>query len=159
MQTFMPYINPLESVQSLSTQHLNKQRIEAMGIYQRLVTPRKFTSYLNHPAVLMWKGYETALAHYFNCCLVEWVGRGFKNNMSPLSFSSWTAKTTPPWVSWDRVHWVHQRRLAAKNELYQRLFEVDPLDKEHNLWPVTKRGLNPDYRRYLVESHQYHKGF
>lgn len=60
MMTFLPHEDFEKSAQSLDYRRLGKQRVEAMQIYNCLLKP---TRWKNHPAVLMWSGYEDALAH------------------------------------------------------------------------------------------------
>jgi len=91
MQTFLPYPNLYESVKCLDDKRLGKQRVEAMQMYNCLVEGSRWE---NHPAVVMWRGYEHILATYHNICIEEWVRRKKVNTMvmlptTPLPNSKW----------------------------------------------------------------------
>ncbi|AYV86002.1 MAG: hypothetical protein Solivirus3_2 [Solivirus sp.] len=43
----------------------------------RLIT----SSYMNHPIITAWLGYNNALKYYINCHIDEWISRGFQNTM------------------------------------------------------------------------------
>lgn len=81
MQTFLPYVNFYESAKCLDYRRLGKQRVQAKQIYDILTGNTKSKAWSNHPATKMWSGYEDALALYYNEIVVEWIARGYKNNM------------------------------------------------------------------------------
>ena len=64
-----------------------------------------------HPIVLMWCGYENGLKFYINLCIMEWVNRGFKNNMK---FHIIFEYTLPWWVQSSKLHKIHQASLLNK---------------------------------------------
>lgn len=82
MQTFLPYADIYKSSQCLDNKRLGKQRVEAWQILNVLTNPEAKQGWKNHPAVLMWKGYEHILADYGLACCVEWRARGFVDNMA-----------------------------------------------------------------------------
>ena len=81
MQTFLPYPNFEKSIKTLDYRRLGKQRVEAFQILNILLNRTKSSAWRNHPAVLMWRGYENALKIYLNLCISEWISRGYKNTM------------------------------------------------------------------------------
>ena len=75
VQTFLPYPDFEQSARVLDPKRLGKQRVETIQVVRALTRPTY--GWANHPAVLMWKGYEEALGRYgFVCCEV-WTERGF----------------------------------------------------------------------------------
>ena len=84
--TFLPYPDFQKSLASLDDKRLGKQRSEAL-ILHRALQKDKSHSWTNHPATLMWEGYDNALALYLYFNIKEWQKRGFKNNMNYLRIS------------------------------------------------------------------------
>jgi len=98
MQTFLPYRNFRESAECLDYKRLGKQRVEAWQILNALVNKRNGVTqkldkngklrkigWLNHPAVIMWEGYEQALKEYYNTMVMVWEEKGYNNSMVLLS--------------------------------------------------------------------------
>jgi hypothetical protein len=87
----------------------------------------------NHPAILMWKGYEEALKKYYNVTLAEWVERGYINNMPFLKVYT---IIYPPWLGKDKFHSSHRSALLFKNfEFYsQYRWKEKPIINYY--WPV-----------------------
>jgi len=59
------------------------------------------TGFMNHPAVIMWLGYEEALKDYINAHIEVWISRGYNNTMATYSVSS--KYDRPPWTYSDSV--------------------------------------------------------
>lgn len=62
-----------------------KNKVVDTGPPERFIHPYEHfvsTGYMNHPAVIMWLGYENALADYINAHIDVWIARGYKNTMS-----------------------------------------------------------------------------
>lgn len=132
MQTFLPYPSFVESVACLDSKRLGCQRKEAMQILKTLREGRK--AWANHPAVLMWKGYEDALSFYYHCCLSEWEGRGYKNNMPYPDLPKWMA--FPSWLGDPVFHASHRSNLLRKDpEHYGQFGWKEPNDLDY-FWPV-----------------------
>jgi hypothetical protein len=70
---------------TLDGKRLNKQKVEANQILNASLGLTK--GWINHPAVLMWKGYSNALKYYFNEIAKACIRRGFKNNMPLYEFT------------------------------------------------------------------------
>lgn len=135
MQTFLPYSDFKKSAQSLDYKRLGKQRVEASQIYHCLTD--KPSRWKNHPAVLMWAGYEDALAEYHNEMIAEWIARGYNNNMQYIQNKNKHIKY-PWWLGNNNFHRAMRSRLIEKlPEFYQSKFP-DDIDFNENkyLWPV-----------------------
>lgn len=152
MQTFLPYPDFAKSAQSLDYRRLGKQRVEAMqminiltgkhneknkhimlDIFSTLDSKKGKSSWANHPAVLMWKGHENALKHYFNVISLEWIGRGYKHNMGFIDINE--SFDFPKWIGDERFHLAHQSNLIRKKpEYYGPMFPGVPDDLEY-VWP------------------------
>src|SRR5918998_3155188 len=75
MQTFTPYADFEASARALDPKRLGKQRVEVIQIVRALTVPGYAWS--QHPAVLMWKGYEEALGRYGLTMCEVWLELGF----------------------------------------------------------------------------------
>lgn len=133
MQTFLPYPSFSKSARVLDYRRLGKQRVEARQILDTL--EGKSNGWANHPAVLMWKGYESALKLYFNNVSIEWINRGYKHNMGLYDVSDYVEK--PFWFGDADFHKTHQSNLVRKNAtFYGPLFPGIPDDLEY-IWPCS----------------------
>lgn len=156
MQTFLVDKSFRYCAAFLDSKRLGKQRVECMQIYNAL-QKRKVGNkggWVNHPAVLMWEGFEEHLKCYQYCMIDEWVRRGYKNNMTLIAPEiklekcsitcatndkvidvDWYCKVKPlPWLT-DELIESHQSNLVRKDpEYYKKLFNV-PDDIEY-IWPV-----------------------
>lgn len=136
MQTFLPYASFTDTVRCLDWRRLGKQRVEACQI---LNTLRGLTDgWANHPAVKMWKGYEPALAAYMNCCISEWIKRGYNNNMLLEPVEDYVL---PDWIGWDDFHASHRSNLLRKDAIYYGQFGWIEPDNLPYVWP-SKRLTN-----------------
>lgn len=92
MQTFLPYCDFMQSAESLDNKRAFKQVVEAKQIICSLRSTNlpddwmNSTSYINqiyknHPARLMWVGYEDCLKEYYNFFL-RYVKYKLKYNTS-----------------------------------------------------------------------------
>jgi len=137
MQTFLPYAGFRSSMQVLDYRRLGKQRVEA----RQILTALEFGSvsrWRNHPAVLMWKGYEWALQLYSNEAILEWSKRGYKNTMTLFSVDM-SAVIYPKWIGNTTFHASHRSNLLRKDPIYYAQFNWrEPSDLPY-FWP-TKEG-------------------
>ena len=92
MQTFLISPDYSETSKILDYRRLGKQRVECWQILNILLTlkihPNTKLAWMNHPAVLMWKGYEYQLCKYGIEISKNWINRGYKDSMLP-KFQSW----------------------------------------------------------------------
>jgi hypothetical protein len=140
MQTFLPYENFQESAKCLDRQRLGKQRVEALMIL-RCNTGHSVP--LNHPAAIMWKGYDGQLLAYINAMREEWIRRGYSDNLGDETdrFARVVCSMTKPsWLGDERLHANHRGRLIAKLPKWY-VEEFGGINTEdYNLWPVTTAG-------------------
>ena len=136
MQTFLPYPNFFKTVRCLDWKRLGKQRVEAyqlINILTDLNSTKK--GWRHHPAALMWSGFEESLKLYCNCCISEWISRGYKNNMKQYEIDFSKLKF-PCWFGNDQFHSTHRSNLLRKNfEYYSQFGWKESADLEY-FWPV-----------------------
>lgn len=150
MQTFTPYADFEESLRTLDSKRLGKQRVEVIQIVRALTVPGYAWS--SHPAVLMWKGYEEALGRYGLTCCAVWVERGFGDSCAVTIIADLRAAgiaeirsypdlaaagALPPWLFDEAVLLSHRSALLRKDrQHYAALFPPDtPPDLDY-VWPV-----------------------
>lgn len=145
MQTFLPYSDFNLSAQCLDNKRLNKQILETWQIYQSLT----ITSYgwKHHPAVKMWKGYESKLLDYGLCVYLEWKERSNKDHKSGLLIYKEFLKVDefayPYWFGDDKFHSSHRAALLYKDYTWYKQFAWNELPAIPNVkgslpyyWPV-----------------------
>lgn len=135
MQTFLPYADFRKTVKCLYYRRLGKQRVEAYQILK--ILNGETNRWVNHPAVLMWRGYENALGLYMNHCILEWVNRGYNNNMR---YSTIVASdiVLPSWFGDENFHASHRSNLLRKNFEYYSQFGWNETPELEYVWPVRK---------------------
>ena len=142
MQTFLPHPDFAASARCLDNRRLGKQRVEGMQIMKACIYK---SSWGNHPAVLMWRGYERALHLYVQDICIEWVHRGFRDTCSVKTRDFCTDEGVfqdelimPPWLGREDFHLAHRSNLVRKDPVfYGRLWPDVPADLPY-VWPVTK---------------------
>ncbi|WP_435770208.1 MSMEG_6728 family protein [Nocardioides sp. SYSU DS0651] len=149
MQTFLPHPSFERSARALDAKRLGKQRVETIQVVRALTRPGY--GWANHPAVLMWKGYEEALGRYgFTCCEV-WTELGFGDTCALTIATDLreagvatvrseqqlaAAGALPPWLGDEALHRSHQSALVRKDPAhYAPLFPGVPDDLPY-VWPV-----------------------
>ena len=144
MQTFLPYSDFKTSAEVLDYRRLGKQRVEA---FQLLIAiddqwaleerARKglmggVKGWRNHPAAIMWRGYNQALRFYMNTMIQEWVKRGYRNTMSLAPIET---LTMPHWLGSEEFHASHRSNLLRKNiEFYAKRGWIEDVNKPY-VWP------------------------
>lgn len=137
MQTFLPYSDFRKSLSVLDYRRLGKQRVEASQIISVLEgrptkSGKSYKGWKNHPAVLMWKGYEDALKLYYNECVKEWVRRGYNNTMRLEDVQG--TPEMPHWLGREDFHASHRSNLLRKDkDFYSRVFKEEEDDKPY-IW-------------------------
>lgn len=137
MQTFLPYQSFQQSAFCLDRARLGKQRVECKQIYTALVDPTY--GWQSHPAVVMWRGHEQALALYALVICEEWLARGYADTLrqwfadravvtaAPVSF--------PSWLGNEAFHASHRSNLLRKSPDWYRQFGwSEPATLEY-VWP------------------------
>ena len=133
MQTFLPYPDLEQSARVLDYRRLGKQRVEAYQILRALRGLSK--GWVNHPATVMWRGYESALEQYLRAMILEWIARGYSNTMDIPDLDI-TAQF-PMWFGDDRVHASHRANLKRKDPTHYAMFDEDP--NMPYFWPITNK--------------------
>lgn len=132
MQTFLPYPHFEQSVRVLDYRRLGKQRVEAFQIMKALNDPDY--GWQNHPAVKMWRGHMDTLKVYYNCCIDEWVRRGYRNSME--KHTDINLKPVPAWFGDERFHASHRSNLLRKDPIHYGQFGwSEPADLPY-VWPT-----------------------
>jgi len=134
MQTFMPYPNIKNSLKSLDSRRLGKQRVEAFQILNILLNRTKTKGWRNHPAVKMWKGYENALKLYFNKALKLWIAKGYKNTMKQEIIEG--KIVLPKWFGKEEFHASHRSNLLRKDEEFYSKFGWNEKNNLAYCWPI-----------------------
>ncbi|WP_292487085.1 pyrimidine dimer DNA glycosylase/endonuclease V [Methanohalobium sp.] len=135
MQTFLPYPSFIESAKSLDYRRLGKQRVEAYQILKNLIRERD--RWYNHPAVQMWINHEEALKFYYDTILIEWIKRGYENNM-PFMLVNRNELVFPEWLGSKDFHDSHKSNLLRKNYGYYSRFNWNVSDDYQYVWPNRK---------------------
>ena len=140
MQTFITDFDLEKSAKNLDNKRLGKQRIEAIQIAKILIEGENYR-WKNHPAVLMWKGYEAFLVKkYIKAILKEWNSREFSNTKSlkdyrrlyRLVFHMEIIK--PDWITAELIK-SHRSKLIQKHPDYYKKIWPDIPDNLEYIWP------------------------
>jgi hypothetical protein len=149
VQTFLPYADFERSARSLDQKRLGKQRVEVIQVVRGLV--QADYGWKNHPAVLMWKGYEEALGRYGLVCCEVWTELGFGDTCAATiaadlrGFGVEAVRTQaelaeagalPPWLGDEALHQSHRSSLVRKDQEHYRPLFPDVPDDLPYVWPV-----------------------
>jgi|TARA_R110001592_G_scaffold21947_2_gene87812 hypothetical protein len=137
LQTFLPYKSFEKTAECLDYRRLGKQRVEALQIFNALTgvptkSGKSYTGWLNHPAVIMWKGYEEALLLYKNKMIEEWILRGYNNTMDMIGLSD--NIEMPRWLGNSKLHASHRSNLLRKDYEYYSKFNWEESDDMEYYW-------------------------
>jgi Pyrimidine dimer DNA glycosylase len=167
VQTFLPYADFERSVRVLDPKRLGKQRVETIQVVRALTRPGY--GWANHPAVLMWKGFEEALGRYgFTCCDV-WTELGFGDTCALTIATDLRAAgvntvrtqrdlaavdALPGWLGDEALHRSHRSALVRKDPArYRPLFPDVPDDLPY-VWPVRSQTVIAAEQRRLKNDAQ-----
>jgi hypothetical protein len=137
VQTFLPFPDFERSIRALDFVRCRNQVRETKTLLSILVAG-KTGGWASHPACLMWRGHESALAQYgiVNCRVNRL--RGWQYNSLPF-FEGVLADigtlTRPPWLGHEGFHRSHRANLCRKQPGWYnpRLGRHEP---EPYVWPV-----------------------
>lgn len=133
MQTFLPFANFAVSAMLLDQKRLGKQRLECRQILSAI---DHGGGWRHHPAVRMWRGHERALELYHDCCVREWIRRGYVNNMEQI-LPPLDEVVMPPWLGGEEFHASHRSQLMKKDwEWYGRFGWTELVGLDY-VWPVS----------------------
>lgn len=149
MQTFLPYVDFKHSARVLDRARLGKQRVECKQILD--VLHGRSRGPVNHPAIVMWRGYERALLDYGFTMAFEWQGRGYEDNMRAILNGCYMALISAPyrrphWLGDQRVHSSHRASLLHKMPEHYRQFRWKEEAKLHYFWPGPKEEATQNVR-------------
>jgi len=133
MQTFLPYPDFQETAKCLDWRRLGKQRVEAQQILNTLSKSSK-KGWKNHPAVLMWEGFEECLKHYRNTMIQEWIKRGYNNTMEILEVSE--DYDFPCFLGNQNFHASHRSNLLRKDSKWYGQYGWKEKDNLPYIWPT-----------------------
>ncbi|MFA5154382.1 MAG: MSMEG_6728 family protein [Clostridia bacterium] len=141
MNTFLPYPDFKKSAQCLDNKRLGKQRVE---VYQIIRTLLGYSNgWKNHPAIKMWKGYESALALYGLEICKEWVNKGFKDSCTEKINKIITEQKLdiinpkiPFWLGSPGFHASQRSNLLRKFLEHYSKFDWRETDNLPYVWPV-----------------------
>ena len=140
MQTFLPYADFRKTAKVLDYRRLGKQRVETYQILKILSGQSKTKGWINHPAVLMWKGFECALLDYQKAICEEWMSREYSDTCLEKSIKIHNHRCPeniiyPNWIGNSDFHNSHKSNLLRKDiSYYGKFFNVSPDDPY--LWPT-----------------------
>ena len=135
MQTFLPYKSFVRCAKVLDNKRLGKQRVETYQILRTLAGQTH--GWLPHPAVKMWRGYESALARYGVAMCDEWVRRGFRDALrEKIAAYDRGEVALPPWLGSRRLHRSHQSNLVRKDARHYRRWFANVPDDLPYVWPA-----------------------
>jgi hypothetical protein len=128
MQTFLPSANIQNSAMLLDNKRLNKQILEGYQILNVLSGQSPTGGWRNHPAVLMWKGFERGLWEYVQAMVREARNRGIRtenneanlNRLKDLCWDIWGNNRPEFWHDNNKV-----MRLTTTHKA--NLFDKDPI--------------------------------
>lgn len=162
MQTFVPYPDTVMSAQTLDNKRLNKQLLEGRQIYKILAENRRSGGWVNHPAVKMWRNYDTGLYAYLVDIYGECVTRGIKADknwdvIQSMHDNNWHRgdnAVMPPWWGNERIHASHRHNLYVKDPEYYSSFGNETnrpcCDKCNYFWPTHTEKYQGKFLGYVV---------
>lgn len=160
MQTFLPYPDFERSARALDRKRLGKQRVETIQVIRALTWPGYGWS--NHPAALMWRGFEEALGRYGITCCEVWTELGFGDTCALTMTTDLraagvdrlrtqselaAANALPDWLGDDAVHRSHRSALVRKDPEHYRPLFPDVADDLPYVWPVRSPAVLAAERR------------
>lgn len=153
MQTFLPDPDFTRSAQMLDSKRVWKQVLEAKTIVHILegTAPPKqrkdgmlYVPWEQHPATVMWKGYERALSAYYNAMLHEALYiRGIRTTLAPAPVQH--EFQMPPWLGHPLLHASHRSNLLRKDWAYYSQFGWTESTDWPYAWPVLSSAPLAEY--------------
>jgi Pyrimidine dimer DNA glycosylase len=133
MQTFLPSSNAITTAKWLDNKRLNKQILECYQILNVLSGKSKTGGWRNHPAVLMWKGYERGLWQYVQAMVREARQRGIRtennesnlNRLKDMCWDTWGSNPPEFWSDTNklmRITTTHKANLFDKDPIFYAKF-------------------------------------
>jgi hypothetical protein len=128
MQTFLVSTNTLKAARALDNKRLNKQILEGYQILNVLSGRSKTGAWRNHPAVLMWKGYEHGLWKYIKGMVSEASLRGIKTENNVKNLNALYAECAEDWGNEHPSFWRDENKVMRIITTHRaNLFKKDPI--------------------------------
>ncbi len=128
MQTFLPSSNPAVAARILDSKRLNKQILECYQILNVLSGQSPTGGWRNHPAVLMWKGFERGLWQYVQAMIDEARKRGIRTENNESNLNNLKDKCWDNWGETPPLFWSDSTKLMRVTTTHKaNLFDKDPL--------------------------------
>lgn len=139
MQTFLTHSNFVKSAATLDSRRLQKQLLEGRQIL-KILTYRTTGAWSNHPAVVMWRGYERMYYQYLVSIYDECNKRGIKTDKNWAAIEemynsisaqyNFSPNVITPWWMEDinmllRVLQTHRANLYRKDPEYYYDFAIN----------------------------------
>ncbi len=127
MQTFLTSTNSLKCAQNLDSKRLNKQILEGYQILN-VLSGRTKGGWRNHPAVLMWKGYEHGLWQYVGSMINIASLRGIKTENNVKNLNALYEECSDDWGNEHPAFWRDENKVMRIITTHRaNLFKKDPL--------------------------------
>lgn len=128
MQTFLPSPSPMTSARILDNKRLNKQILECYQILNVLSGKSPTGGWRNHPAVLMWKGYERGLWQYVQAMIREARERGIRTENNEANLNRLKEQCWDDWGQTPPSFWADTNKLMRVITTHRAsLFDKDPI--------------------------------
>ena len=128
MQTFLPHINSLDAARALDNKRLNKQILEGYQILKVLSGASPSGAWRNHPAVLMWKGYEHGLWNYIRSMVDVASLRGIKTENNVNNLKELYKQYSKDWGNEHPNFWRDENKVMRIITTHRaNLFKKDPI--------------------------------
>jgi hypothetical protein len=128
MQTFLPQSDYHVSAAILDNKRLNKQILECYQILNVLSGKSRTGGWRNHPAVLMWKGFERGLWSYVQAMIAEAKSRGIKTENNEINLNSLKDLCWDNWGNNIPDYFQDENKLLRIVTTHRaNLFKKDPL--------------------------------
>jgi len=128
MQTFLPSSNPVTTARWLDNKRLNKQILECYQILNVLSGKSPTGGWRNHPAVLMWKGYERGLWQYVQAMIREARERGIRTENNEANLNKLKDQCWDIWGDNKPLFWSDTNKIMRIITTHKAsLFDKDPL--------------------------------
>ena len=128
MQTFLPYPSKRESLDALDNKRLNKQILECYQILNILTGNSNSNAWRNHPAVLMWKGYEHGLWQYVESMVQIANLRGIKTENNVNNLKVLYEECAEDWGNEHPKFWRDENKVMRIITTHRaNLFKKDPI--------------------------------
>lgn len=148
VQTWLPVPSFSETATILSDHHLYKARTDTYKILEASLGIEK--RWLNHPAVVMWKGCEFQLVAYGLSVCAEWKVRhgsdSLEDRITHLLLDAMGAGVmspqensgTPWWLGVDGFHMSHRSNLVREDPKYYGKYWPKLTPELPLVWPQYK---------------------